>query len=395
MTDIMKPELRPDNAHFSSGPCAKRPGYSLQNLENAVLGRSHRSGVGKARLKLAIDKTREILQIPDDYRIGIMPASDTGAFEAAMWSMLGARGVDVLAWESFGKGWVTDIVKQLKLEDVRVMEADYGALPDLNLVDFDRDVIFTWNGTTSGVCVPDGDWIASDRGGLTLVDATSAVFAQNISWPKIDVLTYSWQKVMGGEGQHGMLILSPRAAERLESYSPPWPMPKLFRLTKSQKLIEGIFNGETINTPSMLALEDYIDGLSWATSIGGLSGMIERADKNAATLNDWVVSRDWIANLADTSLTQSNTSVCLKIVDLDVLQLDDKAQSQFAKRIVKLLDDEGVARDIGSYRDAPAGLRIWTGATVETSDIEALLPWLDWAFATAKSELSLSSPVNL
>lgn len=388
MTDLNKPAARPANAHFSSGPCSKRPGYSLDNLKDAVLGRSHRSGEGKARLKLAIDKTREILGIPEDYHIGIMPASDTGAFEAAMWSLLGERGIDILAWESFGKGWVTDVTKQLKLEDVRVMEAAYGELPDLTAVDLARDVIFTWNGTTSGVKVPNGDWIAADRAGLTLVDATSAVFAQDIPWDKIDVLTYSWQKVMGSEGQHGMLILSPRAVARLESYTPAWPMPKIFRLTKGGKLIDGIFKGETINTPSMLALEDYVDALQWAEEIGGLPALKARADANAKVLNDWMERTDWVANLAVSPEIASNTSVCLKIVDPEVAGLDENAQAAFAKRLVKLLDAEGAAKDIGSYRDAPAGLRIWAGATVETSDLEALLPWLEWAFASAKSELA-------
>lgn len=388
MTDLKEPAVRPLNAHFSSGPCAKRPGYSLENLESAVLGRSHRSGVGKARLKLAIDKTKQILGIPDDYLVGIMPASDTGAFEAVMWSLLGERGVDVLAWESFGKGWVTDITKQLKLDDVRVFDADYGELPDLDNVDFARDVVFTWNGTTSGVCVPNGDWIASDREGLTLVDATSAVFAQEIPWDKVDVLTYSWQKVMGGEGQHGMLVLSPRAVARLEAYSPPWPLPKIFRLTKGGALIKGIFEGATINTPSMLALEDYVDGLSWAESIGGLAALQARANANAKVLNDWMDRTAWVANLAVRPDIASNTSVCMQIVDPDVAALDPDAQAAFAKKIGKLLESQAVAFDIGSYRDAPAGLRIWAGATIEASDLEALTPWLDWAFATAKSELS-------
>ncbi|MEP3476204.1 MAG: phosphoserine transaminase [Hyphomicrobiales bacterium] len=388
MTDLNKPAALPLNAHFSSGPCAKRPGYSLDNLKDAVLGRSHRSGVGKARLKLAIDKTKEILGIPDDYVVGIMPASDTGAFEAAMWSLLGERPVDVLAWESFGKGWVTDITKQLKLDDVRVLDAEYGELPDLSSVDFNKDVVFTWNGTTSGVRVPNGDWIAADRAGLTLVDATSAVFAQDIAWDKVDVLTYSWQKVMGGEGQHGMLVLSPRAVARLESYTPAWPMPKIFRLTKGGKLIDGIFKGATINTPSMLAVEDYVDGLKWAEDIGGLTALKARADKNAQVLNDWIAKTDWVANLAVSSDIASNTSVCLKIVDPAVAALDADAQAAFAKRLVKLADEAGAALDIGSYRDAPAGLRIWAGATVEASDLELLTPWLDWAFATAKSEIA-------
>lgn len=388
MTDLNKPAALPKNAHFSSGPCAKRPGYSLDNLKDAVLGRSHRSGVGKARLKLAIDKTKEILGIPDDYVVGIMPASDTGAFEAAMWSLLGERAVDVLAWESFGKGWVTDITKQLKLDNVRVLDAEYGELPDLSTVDFSSDVVFTWNGTTSGVRVSNGDWIPADRAGLTLVDATSAVFAQDIPWDKVDVLTYSWQKVMGGEGQHGMLVLSPRAVARLESYTPAWPMPKIFRLTKGGKLIDGIFKGATINTPSMLALEDYVDGLKWAEDIGGLEALKARADKNAQVLNDWVAKTDWVANLAVSSEIASNTSVCLKIVDPAVTALDADAQAAFAKRLVKLVDEAGAALDIGSYRDAPAGLRIWAGATVEASDLELLTPWLDWAFAQAKSEIA-------
>lgn len=388
MTDLNKPAALPLNAHFSSGPCAKRPGYSLDNLKDAVLGRSHRSGVGKARLKLAIDKTKEILGIPDDYVVGIMPASDTGAFEAAMWSLLGERPVDVLAWESFGKGWVTDITKQLKLDDVRVLDAEYGELPDLSSVDFNKDVVFTWNGTTSGVRVPNGDWIAADRAGLTLVDATSAVFAQDIAWDKVDVLTYSWQKVMGGEGQHGMLVLSPRAVARLESYTPAWPMPKIFRLTKGGKLIDGIFKGATINTPSMLAVEDYVDGLKWAEDIGGLTALKARADKNAQVLNDWIAKTDWVANLAVSNDIASNTSVCLKIVDPAVAALDAEHQAAFAKCLVKLVDEAGAALDIGSYRDAPAGLRIWAGATVEASDLELLTPWLDWAFATAKSEIA-------
>ena len=388
MTDLQKPAVRPANPHFSSGPCAKRPGYSLQNLENAVLGRSHRSAIGKARLLEAIEKSKTILGIPDDYHVGIMPASDTGAFEAAMWSLLGERGVDVLAFESFGKGWVTDITKQLKLDDVRVLDADYGELPDLASVDFTRDVAFTWNGTTSGVRVPDGEWIGADRQGLTLVDATSAVFAQEIAWDKVDVLTYSWQKVMGGEGQDGIHVLSPRAVQRLESYTPPWPMPKIFRLTKGGKLIDGIFTGATINTPSMLCVEDYIDGLNWVETLGGLSGAMERANKNAKVLNDWMDQSDWISNLAVRPEIASNTSVCLKITDADVAGLDADAQAAFAKRIVKLLEAEGVALDIGSYRDAPAGLRIWAGATVEADDLQALTAWLDWAFATAKDELS-------
>ena len=386
MTSIVKPGLRPARPDFSSGPCAKRPGYSLQSLENAALGRSHRSKPGKAKLAEAIDKTRAILGVPDDYRIAIVPASDTGAYEMAMWTMLGARGLDILGWESFGKGWITDAVKQLKLDDIRVMEADYGDLPDLSAVDFARDVAFTWNGTTSGVRVPDGDWISDQRGGLTLCDATSAAFATDLPWDKLDVTTYSWQKVLGGEGAHGMLILSPRAVERLESYTPSWPLPKIFRLTKSGALIEGIFKGETINTPSMLALEDYLDALDWATSIGGMDGLLARVADNNKALNEWVAATDWVANLCNEAANQSTTRVCLTIVDADVQAMDADTQAALAKRTAALLDDEGVAYDIGAYRDAPAGLRIWAGATVDAADLAALTPWLDWAFTTAKME---------
>ena len=386
MTELKKPELRPANPNFSSGPCAKRPGYSLNALENAVLGRSHRSKPGKARLAEAIDKTRAILGVPDDYRIGIVPASDTGAYEMAMWTMLGARGLDILGWESFGKGWITDAAKQLKLDDMRIMEADYGELPDLSQVAPTRDIAFTWNGTTSGVRVPNGDWIAADREGLTLCDATSAAFAMDLPWDKLDVTTYSWQKVLGGEGGHGMIILSPRAVARLESYTPAWPLPKIFRLTKSGALIEGIFKGETINTPSMLALEDYIDALDWAADLGGLDGLLGRVAANNKVLNDWVAASDWVANLCVTPENQSTTSVCLKIADADVAAMDADAQAALAKRIASLLDEEGVAFDIGAYRDAPAGLRIWAGATVEASDLAALTTWLDWAFKTAKME---------
>ena len=387
MTENTKPALRPANAHFSSGPCSKRPGWSFKNLENAVLGRSHRAKIGKARLKLAIDKTHEILGLPDDYLVGIMPASDTGTFEAAMWTMLGARGVDVLAWESFGSGWVSDILKQLKLDDVRSFEADYGELPDLKAIDFSRDVVFTWNGTTSGVRVPNGDWISDDREGLTLCDATSAAFAQDIDWPKIDVASFSWQKVMGGEAQHGIIILSPRAVARLESYDPDRPVPKIFRMTKSGKLIKGIFEGATINTPSMLCVEDYLDALSWAESLGGAQAMQARADANTKVIGDWVAVTGWVDFLASDPAIRSNTSVCLKFVDPAISSLDDASQSAFAKSMVSLLDEEGVAYDIGSYRDAPAGLRIWAGSTIEVSDLQALMPWLDWAFNTAKSEL--------
>ena len=383
---IVKPDLRPARPDFSSGPCAKRPGYSLQALEDAVLGRSHRSKPGKAKLAEAIDKTRAILGVPDDYRIAIVPASDTGAYEMAMWTMLGARGVDILGWESFGKGWITDAVKQLKLEDIRVMEADYGELPDLAAVDFTRDVAFTWNGTTSGVRVPNGDWISPSREGLTLCDATSAAFAMPLPWDKLDVTTYSWQKVLGGEGAHGMLILSPRAVERLESYTPPWPLPKIFRLTKAGKLIEGVFKGETINTPSLLAVEDYLDTLNWAESVGGLDGLLGRVADNNKALDDWVAKTDWVANLCVDPANQSTTSVCLKIIDPQVLAMADDTQAALAKRIAALLDEESVAYDIGAYRDAPAGLRIWAGATVDAADLAALTPWLDWAFETAKME---------
>ncbi|GEO87316.1 MULTISPECIES: phosphoserine transaminase [Alphaproteobacteria] len=387
MTTLAKPDLRPNNTHFSSGPCSKRPGWSLEALADAPLGRSHRAKVGKAKLKQAIDLTREILGVPADYRIGIVPASDTGAVEMALWSLLGERGVDMLSWESFGAGWVTDVVKQLKLKDVRKFEAPYGELPDLAQADFDRDVVFTWNGTTSGVRVPNADFIPADRKGLTICDATSAAFAQDMDFTKLDVVTFSWQKVLGGEGGHGMLILSPRAVERLESYVPAWPLPKIFRMTKGGKLIEGIFTGETINTPSMLCVEDYIDALLWAQSIGGLKGLMARADANAKVLFDFVEANDWIANLAKVPATRSNTSVCLTIVDKDVAALDADAQAAFAKGMVTALDKEGVAFDIGAYRDAPSGLRIWAGATIETADMKALMPWLTWAFETQKAAL--------
>ncbi|MDQ8698714.1 phosphoserine transaminase [Hyphomicrobium sp. LHD-15] len=389
MTTPAKPARRPINPRFSSGPCAKRPGWSPDALGDAFLGRSHRAKEGKARLKLAISKTRALLGLPEGFHVGILPGSDTGAFEAAMWSLLGERGIDVLAWESFGKGWVTDIVKHLKIADVRVLEADYGALPNLAAVDFSRDVVFTWNGTTSGVRVPDGRWIPDDREGLTLVDATSAIFAQPIDWSKADVVTYSWQKVLGGEGAHGMLILSPRAVARLERYTPAWPLPKLFRLTKKGKLDAAIFEGETINTPSMLCVEDYLDALTWAEGVGGLSGLMARANANARVLFDWIDRTPWICNLALVPETRSNTSVCLKVVDADVLALPEAGQAAFVKGIAQRLEAEGAAFDIGSYRDAPAGLRIWTGATVEASDLEALTPWLDWAFAEAKAALRI------
>ena len=387
MTILTKPETSPANPDFSSGPCAKRPGYNLTHLNNAVLGRSHRSKPGKSRLLEAITRTRDVLNVPEGWHIGIVPASDTGAYEMAMWSLLGERGLDILGWESFGKGWITDAVKQLKLDDIRVMEAAYGDLPDLSEVDFSRDVAFTWNGTTSGVKVPNGDWIADYRTGLTLCDATSAAFAMDLPWEKLDVTTFSWQKVMGSEAAHGMLILSPRAVERLESYTPPWPLPKIFRLTKGGKLIEGIFKGETINTPSMLAVEDYVDALKWAEDIGGLPTLLQRSADNLAVLSDWVALTDWVDFLCAEEAYRSNTSICLKIVDSDVIAMDEDAQAAFAKRIAALLDAEGAAYDIGAYRDAPPGLRIWGGATVETADLEILTQWLDWAFATAKEEL--------
>jgi phosphoserine aminotransferase len=385
MADPIKPAQRPANPLFSSGPCAKIPGWTPDLLKNAFLGRSHRAKEGKARLKLAIDLTREVLQVPETHLIGIVPASDTGAVEMALWSLLGARGVDMLAWESFGEGWVTDVVKQLKLQDVRSLKAGYGELPDLTQVDFSRDVVFTWNGTTSGVRVPNADWIPADRQGLTICDATSAAFAQRLDFDKLDVVTFSWQKVLGGEGGHGMLILSPRAVERLETYVPAWPLPKIFRMTKGGKLINGIFVGETINTPSMMCVEDYIVALNWAKSIGGLDALVARADRNAAVLHDWVARTPWIENLAKDPATQSNTSVCLKLSAEAVAGLSAEAAAALPKAIASLLDKEGAAFDIGAYRDAPPGLRIWCGATVEASDLEALTPWLDWAYAQAKA----------
>ncbi len=377
-----KPASRPANARFSSGPCAKPPTYALEKLADAALGRSHRAAVGKAKLKAAIDRTREILGVPADYRIGIVPASDTGAVEMAMWSMLGARPCTMIAWESFGAEWVSDVVKQLKL-DAKVLKADYGHIVDLAQVDFDTDVVFTWNGTTSGVRLPNGDAIPTTRAGLTICDATSAAFAQDLPWDKLDVTTFSWQKVMGGEAAHGMLILSPRAVERLESYTPAWPLPKIFRLTKGGKLIEGIFVGETINTPSMLAVEDYLVALDWGKSVGGLPGLMARADANAQAIFDFCAARDWIDNLAVDPATRSNTSVCLKFTDP---RITDGAA--FAKAVAKRLEGEGVALDVGAYRDAPPGLRIWCGATVETNDIKAMLPWLDWAFETEIAALA-------
>ena len=379
---LQKPATRPANPRFSSGPCAKPPTFTVDKLRDASLGRSHRATVGKAKLKAAIEGTREILGITDDYRIGIVPASDTGAVEMAMWSLLGARKVEMLAWESFGAGWVTDAVKQLNLE-ADVNTAEYGEIVDLANVDTNNDVVFTWNGTTSGVRVPNGDWIKDDREGLTICDATSAAFAQDLPWEKLDVTTFSWQKVLGGEAAHGMLILSPRAVERLESYTPPWPLPKIFRLTKGGKLIEGIFEGATINTPSMLAVEDYLLALDWARSVGGLKGLMARADANAAVLAKAVDHHDWLDHLAVDPATRSNTSVCLKFNDPRI-----KDGAAFAKALVKRLDTEGVAYDMGAYRDAPPGLRIWCGGTVETSDLEALMPWIEWAFECEIAALS-------
>ena len=379
---IKKPGIRPNNPQFSSGPCTKPSTWTLDVLSDAALGRSHRASVGKDKLLAAIENTRTVLNIPANYKIGILPASDTGAIEAAMWSMLGERPIDICSWESFGAGWVTDVVKQLKLENVTHHEAAYGKLPDLTALNFNNDVIFTWNGTTSGVKVPNGDFIPSNRTGLTICDATSAAFAQDLEWDKLDVTTFSWQKALGGEAAHGMLVLSPKAVERLESYTPPWPLPKIFRLTKGGKLIDGIFKGATINTPSMLAVEDYLFALDWATAQGGTSGLVSKANSNLKVLANFVAEVNWLDFLAIDPNTRSNTSVCLKIVDPRVTSLDAAAQMKFAKSLAKLLDDEAVAYDIGSYRDAPAGLRIWTGCTVEQADLIALIPWLSWAFET-------------
>jgi len=384
---IAMPDVRPAVPHFSSGPCAKRPGWNLQALTDAALGRSHRAKLGKAKLKRAIDLTREVLQVPADYRIGIVPASDTGAVEMALWSLLGARPVTVLAWESFGEGWVSDIQKELKLKDVTVLKAAYGELPDLRQVDSASDIVFTWNGTTSGVRVPNADWIAAGRQGLTICDATSAAFAQALDFAKLDVVTFSWQKVLGGEAAHGMLILSPRAVARLESFKPAWPLPKIFRLTKGGKLNAGIFEGETINTPSMLCVEDYLDTLQWAKAIGGLKALIGRCDANTKAIADWVDRTAWVDFLAGNSAVRSNTSVCLKIVDPAVTALPADGQGGFIKTMVAALEKEGVAYDIASYRDAPPGLRIWCGSTVERADVEALTAWLDWSYAGAKDAL--------
>ncbi|HZP18625.1 MAG TPA: phosphoserine transaminase [Bauldia sp.] len=382
-----RPAQKPANPNFSSGPCAKRPGWSLDALRGAALGRSHRAKIGKEKLKRAIDLTREVLEVPADYRIGIVPASDTGAVEMALWSLLGERPVDVLAWESFGLGWVTDVVKQLKLKDARIIKADYGKLPDLGAVNSDHDIVFTWNGTTSGVRVPNADWISADRKGLTICDATSAAFAQNLDFAKLDVVTFSWQKALGGEAAHGMIVLSPRAVARLESYTPPWPLPKIFRMTKGGKLIDGIFVGETINTPSMLCVEDYLDALAWAESVGGLAGLMRRADRNFKVLADWAERTPWIDFFAADPAARSNTSVCLKIVDPAVTALPLEAHEAFVRAIASRLDKEGVAHDIAFHRDAPPHFRIWAGATVEPSDLALLTAWIEWGFAIEKAGL--------
>src|ERR1700758_519020 len=382
-----KPAQRPTAPQFSSGPCAKRPGWTPQNLKDAALGRSHRAKVGKTKLKLAIDLTREVLEVPADYRIGIVPASDTGAVEMALWSLLGARPVTTIAWESFGEGWVSDIVKELKLKDVTKLHASYGEIPDLAKADPASDIVFTWNGTTSGVRVPDADWIKADRKGLTICDATSASFAQKLDWAKLDVVTFSWQKALGGEAAHGMLVLSPRAVDRLETYKPTWPLPKIFRMTKGGKLNAGIFEGETINTPSMLCVEDYLDALAWGKSIGGLKALMARADANTKVLADWKARTPWIDFLAKHPATRSNTSVCLKVTDPAITSLSADAQSDFAKKLVALVEKENAGFDFAHYRDAPAGLRIWCGATVEARDVELLTQWIDWAFAETKAAL--------
>jgi phosphoserine aminotransferase len=382
-----KPAQRPTVPHFSSGPCAKRPGWNPQNLKDAALGRSHRAKLGKARLKQAIELTREVLEVPANYKIGIVPASDTGAVEMALWSLLGARPVTTIAWESFGEGWVGDIIKELKLKDVTQLHAGYGEIPDLAKVDCDSDIIFTWNGTTSGVRVPNADWIKADRKGLTICDATSAAFAQTLDWGKLDVVTFSWQKALGGEAAHGMLVLSPRAVERLETHKPAWPLPKIFRMTKGGKLNAGIFEGETINTPSMLCVEDYLDALNWGKSIGGLKALMARADANTRVLADWKARTPWIDFLARDPATRSNTSVCLKVTDPAITSLSADAQSDFAKKLVALVEKENAGFDFAHYRDAPAGLRIWCGATVEAKDVELLTQWIDWAFAETKAAL--------
>ena len=387
MNPQQKPDMRPANPNFSTGPCAKRPGWSVDVLRDALTGRSHRSGPCKERLAEVLDRTRAVLKLPDDYRVGIVPGSDTGALEMSLWSLLGARGIDMLAWESFGTDWANDVTGQLKLEDVRVLKAPYGQIAELADVDFDHDVVFTWNGTTSGVCVPDGEWIASDRAGLTICDATSGVFAYDLPWDKLDITTFSWQKVMGGEGAHGILILSPRAVERLESYTPLWPLPKVFRLTKGGKLIEGIFKGATINTPSMIVVEDAIDSLKWIDSIGGVDGTVGRSQANFAAIDKWVGRTPWIDYVATDPAVRSRTSVCLMIVADWFQGLDAEGQSSAAKAMTKLLEGEAAANDINSYPAAPPGLRIWAGSTVETADLEKLMPWLDWAYATVKAEM--------
>ena len=384
---VAKPASRPNVPHFSSGPCAKRPGWNAQNLKDAALGRSHRAKVGKTKLKLAIDLTREVLEVPADYRIGIVPASDTGAVEMALWSLLGAKPVTTLAWESFGEGWVGDIVKELKLKDTKVLKAGYGELPDLGKVDFATDVVFTWNGTTSGVRVPNAHWIPADRAGLTICDATSACFSQPLDFPKLDVVTFSWQKALGGEAAHGMLVLSPRAVERLETYKPAWPLPKIFRMTKGGKLNQGIFEGETINTPSMLCVEDYLDALNWAKSVGGLKALIARADANTRVLADWKAKTPWIDFLAKDASIRSNTSVCLKFTDPAITSLSVDAQADFCKKLVALVEKEGAGFDFAYYRDAPVGLRIWCGATVDAKDVALLTQWIDWAFAETRAAL--------
>ena len=383
-----KPSSRPNVPHFSSGPCAKRPGWAPQILKDAALGRSHRAKIGKAKLKLAIELTREVLEVPADYKIGIVSASDTGAVEMALWSLLGARPVTTIAWESFGEGWVNDIVKQLKLKDVTKLHAPYGEIPDLSKADPASDIIFTWNGTTSGVRVPNADWISADREGLTICDATSGAFAQQLDWSKLDVATFSWQKALGGEAGHGMLVLSPRAVARLESYTPPWPLPKIFRMTKGGKLIHGIFEGETINTPSMLCVEDYLDALHWAKSVGGLKALITRADANTKVLADWKAKTPWIDFLARDAAIRSNTSVCMKVVDPAITSMSADAQADFSKKLVAMVENEGAGYDFAHYRDAPAGLRIWCGATVEAGDVALLTQWIDWAFAEMKSTLA-------
>lgn len=384
----MKPTERPKNPCFSSGPCAKRPGWTQAALADAALGRSHRAKIGKAKLAAVIEQSKQILGLPSDYVLGIVPASDTGAIEMALWSLLGARGVDVLAWESFGSGWANDCKNQLKIADLNVYKAEYGKLPDLSMLDWNRDVVFTWNGTTSGVRVPDGDWIAKDRKGLAICDATSAVFAMELPWDKLDVVTWSWQKVLGGEAAHGMIALSPRAVERLTTYAPDRPLPKIFQMVKNGKLMEGIFKGETINTPSMLCVEDALDGLKWSAQQGGLKGLISRSEANLKAIADWVANTPWVEFLAEDLKTRSCTSICLKIVDPSFTALSPEAQGEAAKKIASLLDKEGVAYDIGAYRDAPPGLRIWGGATVETSDIKALLPWLEWAWNEVKNTVA-------